>query len=105
VYEIVIPVQTPLPPGGEVRSKVFDLDGFVTASINVSITAPDAQVERRIHFGPAPNNGFALVRSDTFGTSNHLYTAMPVHAPQAFIIVANRGTQTHTVDATVYAAH
>jgi hypothetical protein len=103
IYETLIDNATALPPGGRIESKVIDVRGADRVSVNVSITNVDANVRRTIYFGPTTNNAVAPLRTDSFGTSNHLLTSVPVCGPELYVVVENHGTQQWTCDGTVYA--
>lgn len=103
IYETLITNATPLPPGGRINSRVIDVRGAEQVSVNVSITNLDHNIRRTIFFGPSTNNGFAPLRTDDFGATNHLLTAVPVSGPEVFVVVENHGTQNFTCDGTVYA--
>ena len=102
IYETTIENATALAPGGRVESKLIDVRGADRVSVNVSITNLDANVRRTIFFGPTTNNGFAPLRTDDFGNTNHLLTSVPVCGPDMFVVVENHGTQQFTCDGTVY---
>ncbi len=104
VNQVLFPFPTNVPAGGSVSSPTINLDGFENASVNVVITNVNDKVQRAIFFGPLPNGGLGLARSDTFEASNHLLTATPVHGPQLFVRVTNNGTSSTTVQGFVYAA-
>ncbi len=102
VYEVLIPVQTPLPPGGRVQSTVFDVNGARTANLMFSIPSNDPQVFWSVHFGPTPNNSYGQAREGNFGTFNTIAIAVPVFGPGLLVVVENRGQRDETVDGNLY---
>jgi hypothetical protein len=92
IHQVIIPFQTPLPPGGRFQSQAFDVNGTESISVNVGITNVNPAIKRTIFFGPSPNGSFQPARVDTFAGTNHLLTSLPTHGPKMFVVVENTGT-------------
>jgi hypothetical protein len=102
INQVIIPA-TDLAPGARVVSATVDVNGTESISINVSITNVNDKMVRKIYFGPAPNGGFSLTRSDTFALTNHLMTPIATSGPKVFIVVENLGTRAMNCDGWIYA--
>lgn len=102
INQVIIP-NTNLPSGGRIMSSVVDVEGTESISVNVSITNINSHIVRKIHFGPAPNGGFSLTRSDTFAATNHLMTSIPTSGPKVFVVVENLGTAPMSCAGWIYA--
>lgn len=103
IYEHLIANATPLPPGAAVQSRIIDVRGAQNVSVNVSIGNLDRNIQRGIYFGPTTNNGYAPLREDNFGQTNHLLTSVPVCGPELFVEVRNLGSNNSDCSGTVYA--
>jgi hypothetical protein len=102
INQVIIPLQTALPPGGRIQSQAFDVEGTQSISVNVGITNLNPAVKRTIFFGPSPNNGFQPARVDTFAATNHLLTSLATSGPKVFVVVENTGAVAMTCDAWLY---
>jgi len=102
IHQVIIPVQTALPPAGRIQSQTFDVDGTQSISVNVGITNVNPAIKRTIFFGPSPNNGFEPARVDTFGATNHLLTSVPTNGPRMFVVVENTGAVAMNCDGWLY---
>ena len=104
-YDILIPVQTPLAPGANVNSTVFDVSDARTVELMFSITSPQADVHWRVHFGPTPNNAYATAREGDFGRFNTIAISVPAFGTGVFVAVHNNGTHATAVDGNIRVIH
>jgi hypothetical protein len=100
-YEVLIPIQTPLAPGARVSSATFEVADARTVELMFSITAPQADVEWRVHFGPTPNNSYATARQGDFGRFNTIALSVPVFGPRVLVAIHNTGANATAVDGNI----
>ncbi|GAA1971312.1 hypothetical protein [Microbacterium deminutum] len=103
--DILIPVQTPLAPGADVSSAVFDVSDARTVELLFSITSPLADVHWRVHFGPTPNNGYATARQGDFGRFNTIAISVPVFGTGVLVAIHNNGSHATAVDGNIRVIH
>ncbi len=94
---------TTVAPGGFVFSQQVDVEGFQTVSVNVSTISPTSNLVRDISFSNPFDAGYRVVYRDTFPPLNHLFRAVPVHAPRLLVVVTNNGSINMTIEGFVYA--
>ena len=104
-YDILIPIQTPLGPGADVSSGVFDVADARTVELMFSITSPQADVQWRVHFGPTPNNGYATAREGDFGRFNTIALSVPVFGTGVLVTIHNTGASATAVDGNIRVIH
>ncbi len=102
VFKTLIANATPLPPGARVQSSTIDVSGAREVNLMFGIINSDAAVRWAVHFGPAPNGGYALCRQGTFSSVNTQAISIPVFGTGMFIAVTNKGQNTQDVDGKVY---
>lgn len=104
IYENLVSALSPLPPGGHVRSRTFDVTGAQQVNVSLAIAAPDENVSVTIYVGPWANGAYSPLRTDTFTwPDNNVFAPIPVYAPEIWVQFDNKGTQDQTCDGNIYA--
>jgi hypothetical protein len=104
IFENLVDVQTPLPPGGQVRSRPFTVKGAEQVNVSLGIAGPDDNVSATIYVGPWANGPFGPLRTDSFSWPNNtVFASIPVYGPELFVEFDNRGSQQQTCDGNIYA--
>lgn len=104
IFENLVNVQTPLPPGGQVRSRTFNVNGAQQVNVSLVIPGPDDNVSATIYVGPWANGAFSPLRTDSFSWPNNtVFASIPVYCPELFVEFDNKGSQQQTCDGNIYA--
>jgi hypothetical protein len=104
IFENLVNVQTPLPPGGQVRSRTFNVNGAQQVNLSLGIPGPDDNVSATIYVGPWANGAFSPLRTDSFSWPNNtVFASIPVYGPELFVEFDNKGSQQQTCDGNIYA--
>ena len=102
VFKTLIANATPLPPGARVQSSTIDVSGAREVNLMFGIINSDAAVRWAVHFGPAPNGGYALCRQGTFSSVNTQAISIPCSGPGCSSRSRTRAENTQDVDGKVY---